>query len=152
MTKNGPFNSIHFLFKSYSNPIYFLFKSYSNPIHFLFISYSASFNPIQFYGLSKSRAFNSIPRISFPIHFLLKSYSFPIHFLFCLILSYKLVLFEILVEVSLLSPWRSPCRRGTRVIISTPLIPVHVTFAHRVTTCTGSTDKERRLSRSTRNP
>ena len=65
---------------------------------------------------------------------------------------YKLVLFEILVEVSLLSPWRSPCRRGTRVIISTPLIPVHVTFAHRVTTCTGSTDKERRLSRSTRNP
>ena len=32
---------------------------------------------------------------------------------------YKLVLFEILVEVSLLSPWRSPCRRGTRVIIST---------------------------------
>jgi len=66
--------------------------------------------------------------------------------------SNKLVLFEILVEVSLLSPWRSPCRRGTRVIISTPLIPVHVTFAHRVTTCTGSTDKERRLSRSTRNP
>ena len=59
---------------------------------------------------------------------------------------------EILVEVPLLSPWRSPCRRGTRVIISTPFIPVHVTFAHRVTTCTGSTDKERRLSRSTRNP
>ena len=50
------------------------------------------------------------------------------------------------------SPWRFPCRRGTRVIISTPFIPVHVTFAHRVTTCTGSTDKERRLSRSTRNP
>ena len=59
---------------------------------------------------------------------------------------------EILVEVPLLSPWRSPCRRGTRVIISTPFIPVHVTFAHRVTNCTGSTDKERRLSRSTRNP
>lgn len=50
------------------------------------------------------------------------------------------------------SPWRFPCRRGTRVIISTPFIPVHVTFAHRVTNCTGSTDKERRLSRSTRNP
>ena len=66
--------------------------------------------------------------------------------------AYKLLKFEILVEVSLLSPWRSPCRRGTRVIISTPLIPVHVTFAHRVTTCTGSTDKERRLSRNTRNP
>ena len=63
---------------------------------------------------------------------------------------YKLVLFEILVEVSLLSPWRSPCRRSTRVIISTPLIPVHVTFAHRVTTCTGSTDKERRLSTAAR--
>ena len=50
------------------------------------------------------------------------------------------------------SPWRFPCRRGTRVIISTSFIPVHVTFAHRVTNCTGSTDKERRLSRSTRNP
>ena len=49
MTKNGPFNSIHFLFKSYSNPIYFLFKSYLNPIQILFISYS---NPIHFLFIS----------------------------------------------------------------------------------------------------
>ena len=37
------------------------------------------------------------------------------------------------LEPEVHSPWRFPCRRGTRVIISTPFIPVHVTFAHRVT-------------------
>jgi len=52
MTKNGPFNSIHFLFISYSNPIYFLFISYSNPIHFLFCliqSYSKYLNAWDFW-------------------------------------------------------------------------------------------------------
>ncbi len=33
---------------------------------------------------------------------------------------------------------RFPCRRGTRVNISTPFIPVHVTFEYSVTKYTGS--------------
>ena len=55
-------------------------------------------------------------------------------------------------SVSFIHQWRFPCRRGTRVNISTPFIPVHVTFEYSVTDYTGSTDKERRLFRSTRNP
>ena len=55
-------------------------------------------------------------------------------------------------SVSFIHQWRFPCRRGTRVNISTPFIPVHVTFEYSVTDYTGSTDKERRLSRSTGNP
>ena len=41
---------------------------------------------------------------------------------------------------------------STRVNISTPFIPVHVSFDYSVTNYTGSTEKERRLSQSTRNP
>ena len=59
---------------------------------------------------------------------------------------------EIVSFDSVIHQWRFPCRRGTRVNISTPFIPVHVTFEYSVTNYTGSTDKERRLSRSTRNP
>ena len=50
------------------------------------------------------------------------------------------------------SPWRFPCRRGTRVNISTPFIPVHVTFEYSVTNYIKSTGKERRISQSIRNP
>ena len=55
-------------------------------------------------------------------------------------------------SVSFIHQWRFPCRRGTRVNISTPFIPVHVTFEYSVTDYTGFTDKEHRLFRSTRNP
>ena len=55
-------------------------------------------------------------------------------------------------SVSFIHQWRFPCRRGTRVNISTPFISVHVTFEYSVTDYTGFTEKEHRLSRSTRNP
>ena len=55
-------------------------------------------------------------------------------------------------SVSFIHQWRFPCRRGTRVNISTPFIPVHVTFEYSASNYTGSTDKEHRLFQSTTNP